>query len=807
MSCVVNRIDSTLRRPAKFKKTRVLSDIYSDSYEVDFTSLKPVKTEMIDSEEFALTSPSELKDLRARRKPKNKKAPKTISEESGTKNQSQCGDFGDERSDVEVDLDEPLIALKQNKGKIPPCKANRKMDASSSPHATKPVDTSPKGDEVSPVQTFLFESTLHDPVTVKLETRAVDQEHCTIAIGGYCYPSKNKILIFQFFVISISKINPHDFCLSAITFFLKQTFLRILFASKLTFFFSVLAEHNEEIPGEDICCAEMENTVFHTRDHLSVVLHQFPIEDNGCGQQPGSITQAIEQDVSDAEVHLHDNVEQKKMDHNFSSLDPIDEVCNHHKSLDDTSNSDVNKSSAGNELLLSSVNRSCEDQTDNNEYRYPEVVQVNTSESIKPVEESSPIYEFKTYMRRTLVVMQPDSCGSTDKICTSLEEVVQMPVEGQSDSLVCHDVKTKDILLHMNVEQAATGYNFAYDKTLDLAHTAHFDAQDGRLENIVYDALNNHVQRNCFETKTSVVVPDTVVVLSPPTVADVSHDGHILLANMDESSKDMNQLSGTMNVDICRSVNDQESREAYVVQQELSQACVNMGKTGCAISDSSSNLEETQEISAEASISTPSCLGTHGQTRASDFSIDEGSIEVHTPKKLLSKRKTMSPACQEKFCNAWADIDLCGVQRTKRKINLEDQSMLTTDSKLKSRTSISTSKGDVKSTESPSPQMTSPSVLLDTEKAVEFSQRQMHDIENIAANLIRSLKHMRSLVDANLSSESHSLLPSFNTAEMRAASKDALDVERTTRKWLSIMNKDCNRFCKILVGIPAFKLV
>ncbi|KAF6998886.1 hypothetical protein CFC21_014972 [Triticum aestivum] len=739
MSCVVNRIDSTLRRPAKFKKTRVLSDIYSDSYEVDFTSLKPVKTEMIDSEEFALTSPSELKDLRARRKPKNKKAPKTISEESGTKNQSQCGDFGDERSDVEVDLDEPLIALKQNKGKIPPCKANRKMNASSSPHATKPVDTSPKGDEVSPVQTFLFESTLHDPVTVKLETRAVDQEHCTIAI-----------------------------------------------------------EHNEEIPGEDICCAEMENTVFHTRDHLSVVLHQFPIEDNGCGQQPGSITQAIEQDVSDAEVHLHDNVEQKKMDHNFSSLDPIDEVCNHHKSLDDTSNSDVNKSSAGNELLLSSVNRSCEDQTDNNEYRYPEVVQVNTSESIKPVEESSPIYEFKTYMRRTLVVMQPDSCGSTDKICTSLEEVVQMPVEGQSDSLVCHDVKTKDILLHMNVEQAATGYNFAYDKTLDLAHTAHFDAQDGRLENIVYDALNNHVQRNCFETKTSVVVPDTVVVLSPPTVADVSHDGHILLANMDESSKDMNQLSGTMNVDICRSVNDQESREAYVVQQELSQACVNMGKIGCAISDSSSNLEETQEISAEASISTPSCLGTHAQTRASDFSIDEGSIEVHTPKKLLSKRKTMSPACQEKFCNAWADIDLCGVQRTKRKINLEDQSMLTTDSKLKSRTSISTSKGDVKSTESPSPQMTSPSVLLDTEKAVEFSQRQMHDIENIAANLIRSLKHMRSLVDANLSSESHSLLPSFNTAEMRAASKDALDVERTTRKWLSIMNKDCNRFCKIL---------
>ena len=104
---------------------------------------------------------------------------------------------------------------------------------------------------------------------------------------------------------------------------------------------------------------------------------------------------------------------------------------------------------------------------------------------------------------------------------------------------------------------------------------------------------------------------------------------------------------------------------------------------------------------------------------------------------------------------------------SERKINLEDQSMVTTDSKLKSKTSVSTSKGDVKSTESPSPQMTSPSVLLDTEKAVEFSQRQMHDIENIAANLIRSLKHMRSLVDENLSSEAQSLLPNFNTAEVR----------------------------------------
>ncbi|KAI5016995.1 hypothetical protein ZWY2020_037373 [Hordeum vulgare] len=157
--------------------------------------------------------------------------------------------------------------------------------------------------------------------------------------------------------------------------------------------FVVLGEHNEEVVGEDICYAEMENALFHTRDQLSVVLHQFTIEDNGCGHQPDFITQPIEQDVSDAEAHLHDNMEQKVMDYSFSSLDPIDQVCNHQISLDDTSISDVNKCSVGNELPLSSVSRSCDDHTDNNEYRYPEVVQVNTLESINHVEESSPINE------------------------------------------------------------------------------------------------------------------------------------------------------------------------------------------------------------------------------------------------------------------------------------------------------------------------------------------------------------------------------------------------------------------------------
>jgi hypothetical protein len=58
--------------------------------------------------------------------------------------------------------------------------------------------------------------------------------------------------------------------------------------------------------------------------------------------------------------------------------------------------------------------------------------------------------------------------------------------------------------------------------------------------------------------------------------------------------------------------------------------------------------------------------------------------------------------------------------------------------------------------------------VLDTEKAVEFSQRQMQDIENIAAKLMRSLKHMKSIVDETLSSEAYSVVPK-NIAEVRHA--------------------------------------
>ena len=56
LSCMVHRKDSSLKRPAKLKKTCVISDIYNDGYEMDFATLKSVKTDIIVYEEVA--SPS-----------------------------------------------------------------------------------------------------------------------------------------------------------------------------------------------------------------------------------------------------------------------------------------------------------------------------------------------------------------------------------------------------------------------------------------------------------------------------------------------------------------------------------------------------------------------------------------------------------------------------------------------------------------------------------------------------------------------------------------------------------------------------
>jgi len=250
---------SQRRKSLRLKDIHV---IYSEDRETDFVPLKCIKTEFIDPEEatscpigsrscsgaiLALPSPSEtaasvadnevekdvsLKDLRARYKAKI------------LKSQKLSMNLENEKPDEEVDLDEPLIALKQKRQKTFLRKAKKKIDAPASPHLANIEDTMSKRDRTSPIQACSPDTTLHYSRAVKPRRRAPDLEHSEI---------ENAI------------------------------------------------DHSKEMFREDICSAEMENRICcrietevheeaavstfcekNSFEHSCVEMHQVPVEDNGC---------------------------------------------------------------------------------------------------------------------------------------------------------------------------------------------------------------------------------------------------------------------------------------------------------------------------------------------------------------------------------------------------------------------------------------------------------------------------------------------------------------------------------------------
>ncbi|XP_057854974.1 uncharacterized protein LOC131064728 [Cryptomeria japonica] len=86
------------------------------------------------------------------------------------------------------------------------------------------------------------------------------------------------------------------------------------------------------------------------------------------------------------------------------------------------------------------------------------------------------------------------------------------------------------------------------------------------------------------------------------------------------------------------------------------------------------------------------------------------------------------------------------------------------------------------------------SIQSRAEKASAFTQRQMRDIENLANNLLSELNSMRTIVEENLNSEAVRL----TVEEMKGAAASALEAEETTKKWIAMMSRDCNRFCQIM---------
>ncbi|CAN6312187.1 unnamed protein product [Urochloa humidicola] len=801
------------RRSPRLKKVHIISDEDSDR---DFSTYKRVKTEVSDSEEIASPSTSELsvasvvskdgeqdchdvslKDLRAQCKAKNRKTSKIMVEGCGTKNQTKTKE--------EFDLDKPLISLKQKRPKTSAKRKGKVEALTSSPCTAEVDDTSMTDDTLSPAQSSPFKATMHDPALEKCGTRAKDLEQSHIAID--CTEDVGE-----------------QICCAEV----KNTAGDLVICGKLDVQCEIKIEDMDFSEGLGSSSCSIKNS-----EHSSLELQQElmdgdePIPQSCFMDQPTQLAdvsdRSCEQTCSVKE-NSFDDITAEKVTGIVSSVGMIGEVSDHQKTSE--TNSDVDTSSIGNGFLACSFSQSCHDCTDNDEYWNTGVVHGDEPESIKILEELSPIDESITDVVSPLKIIQSDLCGSTEMNCTSLEEVVQRQVECQLDSVVCCGVRPKHVPLDVEIGHTSTDYTFSFDRTLDLAQSVNFVAQDGRLESIVYDVLNNHTHRmtsknSSVELSKTAVIQSSVIDFNGncPEDKNLSDNKVSLPDNVEWPLKD--KLNSTRDYDICRPVSNEGPEEELVLQHQLFQSCSDKLNPS-SFTPEVSDAEKSHKLSAGAPDSSATSLETDGRTKMQDPFIDEELNEEHVPKKLLSKRKIMSPTSQEKLCNAITGIDLCdGVQRLKRKIIIEDcdktrislpqpahkqdSSMFSTDRRLKGRASVSpTNKGVLKSTGSPPHQQTTCScmrsspVVLDTEKAVEFSQRQMQDIENIAAKLIRSLKHMKSIVDESLSSEAYSLLPHFNIGEIRAASEDALEVEKTTRKWLSIMNKDCNRFCKIL---------
>lgn len=86
-----------------------------------------------------------------------------------------------------------------------------------------------------------------------------------------------------------------------------------------------------------------------------------------------------------------------------------------------------------------------------------------------------------------------------------------------------------------------------------------------------------------------------------------------------------------------------------------------------------------------------------------------------------------------------------------------------------------------------------------TQSAIEFSQQQMKDFEFLATKLTKELRSMKDILEERLLPEdcpASSLKYDMDRARM--ATKNAARVEESTRRWISMMARDCNRFCKIM---------
>ncbi|KAH6765045.1 hypothetical protein C2S51_016294 [Perilla frutescens var. frutescens] len=210
------------------------------------------------------------------------------------------------------------------------------------------------------------------------------------------------------------------------------------------------------------------------------------------------------------------------------------------------------------------------------------------------------------------------------------------------------------------------------------------------------------------------------------------------------------------------------------------------------------------------------------------------------PERLFSTRKAFSPSSQERLCLAMNSVEIWNgpdqnidseckgklfenqtakkpssqrseIQYDKKSVNhtlpeqVSQPKVIISPRRVIKRSQIA--KGNL---EGPRFSRTLPnlstgctSVQGCSESAVAFSQRQMHDMESIAVKLMNELKSMKDFVEQKMLFEAYRNVSLKNDAdEVKSAINNAIRAEGMAKKWMSMMARDSNRFCKIMKMMP-----
>lgn len=199
----------------------------------------------------------------------------------------------------------------------------------------------------------------------------------------------------------------------------------------------------------------------------------------------------------------------------------------------------------------------------------------------------------------------------------------------------------------------------------------------------------------------------------------------------------------------------------------------------------------------------------------------------HPPEKLLSKRKAISPSSQERLCKAMERTKLPDNDHRKCKGKLyfsrqnnhrilraeglhqiriaevSDVCTKQTNRKPKCNKQSPNENGNARipNTSQGLPRFSTGGASIEgcSQSAIEFSQRQMRDVEGLATKLTKDLKSMKVIMKEVLDPEVCPVTFSKqNMDKLRAAVENATRAEETTRRWISAMARDCNRFCKLM---------